>query len=105
MMMKDKRTLNFKVTGQQIKKDGDFSHLAKGTKGYLQATFDCSPEWDRCMKAAIFFAGKKECPVPVVKRQCNVPDEAAAQGIWGVKLVGEKDGFRIVTNKVEVVQI
>lgn len=104
-MMANKRILNFKVSGQKIEKNGNFSHLAKGTRGYLRAAFDCSAEWDRCMKAAVFFAGENEYPVPIVNCECDVPDEAAAQDIWGVKLVGEKDGFRITTNKVEVVQI
>ena len=58
------RILQFKVTGQNLSKDGDFSGIVAGTKGYLYTEY---------------------------KR-------------WKVYLVGERKGYRITTNEVEVYQ-
>lgn len=102
--MENKRTLRFKVSGQKIEKSGDFSHLIKGTRGYLQVSFSCTSEWNNCKKAAVFLAGGKEHPVPVVGDKCDVPDVVAEKSIWELKLVGEKDGFRIITDTVGVIQ-
>lgn len=104
MMMANKRTLEFKVTGQKITKSGDFSGLVHGTKGYLEVRFDCSQEWNGCRKAAVFARYEKEYFRPVVNGKAEVPDEIADLRNWTVQLVGEKDGFRILTNKEEVVQ-
>ena len=54
MMMENKRTLVFKINRQKIEKDGDFSGLVKGTRGYLQASFSYTNEWNGCKKAAVF---------------------------------------------------
>ena len=104
MTMENKRILTFKVSGQKIEKNGDFTHLVKGTRRYLQAAFSCTPEWSNCKKAAVFFASGKEYPVPVAGDKCDVPDAVAEKSIWELKLVGEKDGFRIITDTVGVVQ-
>lgn len=104
MMTESKRTLMFKISGQKIEKNGDFSHLVKGTRGYLQVSFSCTHEWNSCKKAAVFLTGEKEYPVPVVGDKCDVPDEVAEKSIWELKLVGERDGFRIITDTVGVTQ-
>ena len=39
------RTLQFKVDGQNLSKDGDFSGLIAGTKGYLYAEYNFDGEW------------------------------------------------------------
>lgn len=48
------RTLQFKVSGQSLSKDGDFSGLIAGTKGYLYTAYNFDGEWDGCKKAAVF---------------------------------------------------
>ena len=40
------RVLNFKVSGQSLSKNGDFSGIVAGTKGYLRLSFDFDPEWE-----------------------------------------------------------
>lgn len=50
------RILQFKVTGQNLSKDGDFSSIVAGTRGYLQTAYNFDGEWDGCKKAAVFFA-------------------------------------------------
>ncbi len=98
------RTLQFKVTGQNLSKDGDFSGLVAGTRGYLQTAYNFDSEWDGCRKAAVFLRYDKEYPVPIVNARCAVPDEITEYKRWKVHLVGVKDGYRITTNEVEVIQ-
>lgn len=103
-MIENKRTLTFKVAAQKIEKVGDFSNLVKGTKGYLEIEIDCSKEWSGCRKAAVFCVGDQEYPVPIIGNKCNVPDAVTEKSIWELKLVGERDGYRIVTGKAGVIQ-
>lgn len=98
------RTLQFKVTGQNLSKDGDFSGLIAGTKGYLYTEYNFDSEWAGCKKAAVFLRYDKEYPVPIVNARCAVPDEITKYKRWKVYLVGLKDGYRITTNEVEVRQ-
>lgn len=46
------RILQFKVAGQNLSKDGDFSGIVAGTKGYLYTEYNFDSEWDGCRKAA-----------------------------------------------------
>lgn len=98
------RTLQFKVAGQKLSKDGDFSGLVAGTKGYLQTAYNFDREWNGCKKAAVFLRYDKEYPVPVMNGKCAVPDEITGYKRWKVYLVGEKARYRITTNEVEVKQ-
>lgn len=58
------RILQFKVTGQNLSKDGDFSGIVAGTKGYLHTEYNFDSEWDGCKKAAVFFQIRQgiSCP-------------------------------------------
>lgn len=98
------RTLQFKVSGQNLSKDGDFSGLVAGTRGYLYTAYNFDSEWDGCKKAAVFSRFGKEYPAPIINGRCAVPDEIAEKDSWYVHLVGVKDGYRITTNEVEVRQ-
>lgn len=98
------RILQFKVSGQNLSKDGDFSGIVAGTKGYLQTAYNFDADWDGCKKAAVFLRYDKEYPVPIVNGRCAVPDEITKYKQWEVYLVGERKGYRITTNEVEVRQ-
>lgn len=98
------RILQFKVSGQSLSKDGDFSGLVAGTRGYLQTAYNFDGEWDGCKKAAVFSRYEKEFPMPIINGRCAVPDEVVEIRKWRVRLVGERDGYRITTNEVEVTQ-
>lgn len=98
------RILQFKVSGQNLSKDGDFSGIVAGTKGYLQTAYNFDADWDGCKKAAVFLKYDKEYPVPIMNGKCAVPDEITEHKRWKVYLVGVKDGYRITTNEVEVRQ-
>lgn len=100
------RTLKFIVDGQSIKKDPscDFEGLVKGTKGYLEAQFHFSEEWKGCKRAAVFISLGLEYAVPVINGKCEIPEKALTWRVFSVKAVGIRDGYRITTNKVEVLQ-
>ena len=106
-MMESKKTLCFEVTGQKLAKKSGFSGLVKGTKGYLQAEFKCSDEWKGCKKAAVFGVTQYpglEIAAPVIGGKCDIPDEVAEKAVFTVRLIGVKEGYRIVSDTVEVVQ-
>lgn len=100
------RTLRFIVDGQSIKKDPscDFKGLVPWTKGYLEAKFQFSDEWKGCKKAAVFTALGQEHAVPVINGKCEIPEKALTWRVFSVKVAGIRDGYRITTNKVEVLQ-
>lgn len=69
------------------------------------AEFSFSMEWEGCRKAAIFTMLREEFPVPIINNMCKIPAEALIRNKFKVSVVGEKDGYRITTNKTEVEQI
>ena len=98
------RILQFRINGQKLSKDGDFSGIVAGTKGYLYTAYNFDSEWDGCKKAAVFSRCDKEYPVPIVNERSPPPDEITEYKRWKVYLVGVKDGYKITTNEVEVRQ-
>lgn len=100
------RILKFIVENQKIKQDPscDFKGLVPGTKGYLEAHFQFSDEWKGCKKAAVFTALGKEHAVPLVNGKCEISEKALTRRVFSVKVAGIRDGYRITTNKVEVLQ-
>lgn len=100
------RTLKFIITGQKITKDPDcdFTGIVAGTQGYLQAEFSFSEEWQGCRMAAVFSCLGKEYPQPIMNGQCEIPKEALTWDSFGVRVVGQRDGYRITTNKIKIRQ-
>lgn len=98
------RVLQLKVSGQTLSKEGDYSGLVAGTKGYLQMAISYDSDWDGCRKAAVFRRYDKEYPVPIINGRCNVPDEITQYDCWKVSLIGAREGYLITTNEVEVHQ-
>lgn len=100
------RLIKFIVNGQTIKPDPacDFKGIVKGTKGYLTAEFAFDKDWDGCRKAAVFTKLGKDYPVPVRNDKCKIPAEALTWANFFVQVVGEREGYRITTNKAEVKQ-
>lgn len=100
------RNLRFIVEGQIIRQDPscDFSGLFPGTQGYLKAEFLFSKEWKDCRKAAVFDLLRDEYPVPLIGNSCEIPADVLTWKSFSVQVVGERDGYRITTNKVEVKQ-
>ena len=99
------RTLNFSVNEQTIKKEGDFSKIVKGSKGYLQCKFDFSNEWSSYQVAAVFEYKENVVLVPVVDSICSVPDSMTDGLYFCIKLLGVKAADQyFYTEKVLVEQ-
>lgn len=100
------RTLVFEADGQKLKKSSscDFSNIAKGSKGYLEAKFELSKDWDDCLIAASFFRWGKEYAQPVIDGKCTIPPAALVGNEFYVQITGLKNGQKIPTNKVRVEQ-
>lgn len=100
------RQLKFIVNGQKIEKvpSCDFSGLVAGTKGYLRAVFSFSSEWRGCYIAGVFRCMSKEYASPVIGNMCEIPAEALIHNNFYVRVVGQKDDFRITTNEIRVMQ-
>lgn len=100
------RTLKFIITAQAITKDPDcdFTGIVAGTEGYLRAEFSVSGEWAGCRMAAVFSSMRKEYPQPIKDGSCVIPAEALEWDNFGVRVVGQRDSYRITTNEVKVKQ-
>lgn len=100
------RTLKFIITDQSIQKDPacDFSGIVAGTEGYLRAEFSVSQEWYGCRMAAVFSCLGKEYPQPIMNGMCKIPEEALKWDKFGVRVVGQKENYRITTGEIKVNQ-
>jgi len=104
------RTLRFIVEDQILKRDPDcnFDNLVPGTDGYLQAEFRFSPEWNGSTRVAAFYSTMgREYPPQLLKdgKTCMIPAEACAKQTFNIQVIGKKDGYKILTNKVAVSQM
>lgn len=103
------RTLKFIVEKQTIRKDSncDFSGIVRGTKGYLQAVFLFSLEWDGLLKVAEFrkWIDGEPVVVPIINNTCKVPDEVTDGRSWRVNVIGKRGDTRLTTDAAEVRQI
>lgn len=102
------RVLEFIVSDQILTKNPscDFDNIVPGTKGYLQALFSFSPEWNGAVKVAAFWRGNRECPPQLLRDgyTCMIPAEALTGSSFGVSILGKKGEQVIPTNRVEVKQ-
>lgn len=90
----------FRADGQALSLVSAPSSLVRGTRGYLTARFELSAEWDGCRVAADFGGHA----AAVVGGRCDVPDEALRARRVPVRLVGERDGYRITSTTAYIVQ-
>lgn len=103
------RTLKFNVNGQNIALDPncDISSLVPGTSGYVRAEFSFSKEWDDCVKVAAFYSNLgREFEPQILKngKVCEIPIEALKKSVFKIKVLGQKTGYTICTNKITVYQ-
>ncbi|MBO5319025.1 MAG: hypothetical protein J6B01_04355 [Ruminococcus sp.] len=102
------RTLKFIVDKQIIKRDPncDFSDIVAGTEGYLQAEFSFSPDWNGCVKVVEFTCRKKECPPQLLgpNNTCIIPAEALVGKSFGIRVMGQKNGLKLTSNKIVTFQ-
>lgn len=103
------RTLQFLISGQKLKKVGDFSNIVPGTKGYLKCSFDFDgDDWMNHKIVAIFENANGEFYEEILpNRTCKVPDEVTDKNSFKLRLVGAKFGdinSRLTTNRVLICQ-
>lgn len=100
------RTLQFSVDKQRLTKNGDFSKIVRGSKGYLKCYFIFEDDdWKNHKVAAIFENSNDEYPVAVKHDgTCEVPNEVTDSKYFKIRLVGLKNETRIITNKILVSQ-
>lgn len=100
------RVLKFIITAQSIQKDPacDFSGIVAGTEGYLQAEFSVSQEWSGCRMAAVFSCLGKEYPQPIRNGNCEIPAETLTWDNFRVRVIGQREGYRITTNEINIKQ-
>ena len=87
-------TLRFTIKKQHIelKENPD---IVSGTQNYLRASFEFDSSWAGYKKIAIF-SGKYYREIN--NGYCMVPDEAAKEKIFSVKVAGQKDNIRNLTD-------
>lgn len=103
------KTLRFIVDDQIIQIDPtcDFSGLVPGSKGLLVAEFTFSKEWDGYAKVAGFYSplGREYQPKSLYDGKCCViPFEALEKRSFKIQVFGQKEDYRLRTNKVTVHQ-
>ena len=100
------RVLKFNVNAQHIERDPNcgFSNIVAGTSGYLRAHFTFSSEWDNSVKVARFWRGGKEYAVRLRDNECEIPSEVLTGVTFGVSVIGQRDSYRITTNRVLIRQ-
>ena len=100
------RILEFIVNTQHIAKDPncDFSNIVAGTKNYLKAHFTFSSEWQDCILVASFWRGGKEHAALIQDGFCDIPPEVLTGRTFHVSVIGQKDDYRITTNRILVRQ-
>lgn len=100
------RVLKFNVDAQHIHKDSncDFTNIVAGTQNYLQAHFTFSPEWHDCILVASFWRGGNEHAVLIQDGVCNIPQEALTGRTFSVSVIGQRNDYRLTTNRVIVRQ-
>lgn len=98
------RTLTFFVSGQTLRKEGDFSGITAGSKGYLKCRFRTDDaDWKGAKKVALF---NEAYPVAVnALHECCVPDAVTDGKSFKVLLVGQNRSARITTNQVLIEQV
>ena len=102
------RTLKFIVDGQNLKKNPhcDFEGIVPGTEGYLTAEFSFSSEWDDTMRVVEFTRNGRECEPQILfdGKTCIIPSEALTSRSFKLRVLGKKEGYKLTTDKVEVIQ-
>lgn len=100
------RILEFTIDKQLVAPNlqCDFTGIVPGTKGYLVAEFSFSDEWKYCRKVAVFKRAKEEYFVPLKDNRCEIPEEVLKYTSFRLSVIGERDGYRIISNEMEIRQ-
>lgn len=103
------KILKFDVNGQAItlNPESDTANLIPGTEGYVQAEFTFSSDWDGCVKVVAFYSNLgREYEPRILKdgKHCTIPAEALKNSIFKLRVLGQKTGYTIRTDKFAIHQ-
>lgn len=102
------RVLEFIVDQQKLAKSPNcnFDGIVPGSKGYLEAKFSFSEEWEGCTKVVGFYYGNTEFHPKALgdENSCVIPCEALKNPSFDIRVFGKRKGFGISTNKITVSQ-
>ena len=103
------RILSFTVDGQKLSKNGDFSNIIRGSKGYLKCKFSFNGnDWSKHRVIAVFRVHDNEEYAVLLNHDgtCMVPDEVTDGAYFKMELVGVSSDktITITTNKELVEQ-
>lgn len=89
-----------------MSRNGDFSNIVRGSKGYLKCGFNfVGDEWSKRKIVAVFSTKEiQEYAVIVLQNTCKVPDEITDSDYFKMELIGAKGTNRIKTNKILISQ-
>lgn len=98
------RKLMFAVEGQKLSKQGDFSGIMAGSKGYLCCHVQLRDnDWLYSKKVMVF---NDEYAVALnADFECTVPDDVTDGRSFKVQLIGQTGKTRMKTNPVLVEQV
>ena len=94
------KTLYFNVNEQHIEARGN-PEVVSGTKNYLIASFGFDGTWDGFKKIAIF---NNKYYVQIQNNKCSIPEEVTKLKVFSVKVAGQRDDTRIITDFAVVKQ-
>ncbi len=100
------RELVFGVSGQTLRKTGDFNGVVAGSKGFLRCRFVFDGSWDGYAKVAAFKGEDgEEHAASIVDGTCAVPDEVTGGGSFTVRVAGKRDDAMAETTAATVRQV
>lgn len=104
-------TLRFKVKGQIMKKDSyaPSARMVAGTANYYCAEFLMDSVWNGFACLAEFTAGDSSVAIPITMQSgvgygVMIPEDILANRLFSVRVIGQKDDTRLVTNSVKIYQ-
>ena len=103
------KTLKFIVNNQSISKDPncDFSGLFPGSAKAIRAEFTFSPEWDGYVKVVGFWSQMDtEYPPQEIQDDswCMIPVEALTKVTFKMRVLGKRNGKKLMTKPITVYQ-
>lgn len=86
--------------GQSLSVRSKPDRLVAGSKGMLRLRFGFDSAWNGFKACADFGAEA----APIIDGACIVPDSVSAARVINVRVVGERDGARMLTGSVKIRQ-
>lgn len=93
--------LRFEVVGQELKRM-DTDAIVQNSRGYLQARFSFSPDWDGLQKSVVLVNGKYTSAYMIVNGNVRIPDVFLTQPVLHLSAYGRNGAQVITTNIIDI---